>query len=310
MSESLLADGVYSVVPTPFTASGELDLHSLERLVDFIVGLGVEGLLVLGVMGEAPKLLPDERREVVETTIQAAGGRCRVIVGATHPSVVGTRTLASAAEAAGAAAVLVAPPKLDRAAGDQAVVDYFSASMEGVELEAVLQDHPASSSVPLSPELIARIAEEVPQVRSLKLEDPPTAIKVARVRALAPELKIFGGLGGVFFLEELERGANGTMTGFAFPERLMEVYRAHEAGEHERAAALFFHDLPLIRFEFQEAIGLAVRKQCYVLRGVIDDAHVRAPAAQADSETASELARLLDRLGLDPRSTAVSVAGA
>lgn len=310
MSESVLADGVYSVVPTPFTASGELDLRSLERLVDFLVGLDVGGLLVLGVMGEAPKLVPDERRAVVETTIQAARGRCPVIVGATHPSVVGTRTLASAAEAAGAAAVLVAPPKLDRAAGDQAVVDYFSASMEGLELEAVLQDHPASSAVPLPPELIARIAEAVPQVRSLKLEDPPTAIKVARVRALAPQLKIFGGLGGVFFLEELERGANGTMTGFAFPERLLEVYRAHAAGEHEQAAALFFHDLPLIRFEFQEAIGLAVRKQCYVLRGVIDDAHVRAPAAQADDETARELQRLLHRLGVDPLSTAVSAAGA
>lgn len=300
MSDSILADGVHTVVPTPFTSEGGLDLPSLERLIDFLVGLDVQGLLVLGVMGEAPKLLPDERRAVIEASVRAANGRCPVIVGATHSSVVGTRALAAAAAAAGAAAVLVAPPRVDRAAGDDAIVEYFAASADGLDIEVVLQDHPASSGVPLSPSLIGRIAAATPQIRSIKLEDPPTPIKVPLVRAVAPELKIFGGLGGVFFLEELERGADGTMTGFAFPERLLDVYQAHAAGDGERAAELFFHDLPLIRFEFQEAIGLAIRKQTYVQRGVIESDHVRAPAAPVDGATAAELVRLFARLELDP----------
>lgn len=306
MSDSILADGVHTVVPTPFDREGGLDLPSFARLIEFLVGLDVQGLLVLGVMGEAPKLLPDERRAVIEASVRVANGRCPVIVGATHPSVMGTRALAAAAASAGAAAVLVAPPRLDRAAGDEAIVEYFAASAEGLDIEVVLQDHPASSGVPLSPSLIGRIAAATPQIRSIKLEDPPTPIKVPQVRAAAPDLKIFGGLGGVFFLEELERGADGTMTGFAFPERLIDVYRTHAAGDDGRAAELFFHDLPLIRFEFQEAIGLAIRKQTYVRRGVIESDHVRAPAPPVDEATSVELERLFARLALDPRAEPTS----
>lgn len=304
MSASLLADGVHTVVPTPFDRSGGLDLPSLARLVDLLVDAGVEGLLLLGVMGEAPKLLPAERRAVVETSVHAAGGRCQVIVGATHPSVAGTRALARAAIDAGADGVLVAPPRLDRAAGDDVLVDYFASSAEDLEVEVVLQDHPTSSGVPLSPELIARIAAAAPQVRSVKLEDAPTPTKTARVRELAPDgFKVFGGLGGVFFLEELERGAHGTMTGFAFPEVLIDVFRAHAAGDAERAAEVFFQHLPAIRFEFQDAIGLALRKHVYVRRGALSDACVRAPAPSLDAGAVEQLELVLRRVGLDSRLT-------
>jgi 4-hydroxy-tetrahydrodipicolinate synthase len=294
---SVLGDGVYTVVPTPFDASGALDVDSLARLVGTLAGLGVEGLLVLGVMGEAPKLLPPERRAVVETSLAAAGEGCRVVVGVTHPSVAGARALARAAKAAGAAAVLVAPPRLDRAAGDDAIVRYFAGVAGDDELEIVLQDHPVSSGVTLAPELIARLAESVPQIRSVKLEDPPTPAKTARVLELA-DVKVFGGLGGVFLLEELERGAHGTMTGFAFPEVLVDVYRAHAAGDAERAAEVFFRHLPAIRYEFQDAIGLALRKRAYVARGALSDAHVREPAAPLDAGSAEQFDRLLRRSGL------------
>jgi len=299
MTGSRLPDGVYTVVPTPFTADGSLDLPSLERLVSFLASTGIEGVLVPGVMGEAPKLVPDERRAVVEASIRAAGGM-PVVVGVTHPSVAGTRTLAQSAQAAGAAAVLIAPPRLDRAAGDDVLVSYFADSAAGLELEVVLQDHPASSGVPLPVELVARIVAAAPQVRSIKLEDPPTPPKVARIRDEVPELKVFGGLGGVFFLEELARGAHGTMTGFAFPELLLEVWRAHASGDTDAAAETFFRVLPLIRFEFQEAIGLGIRKELYVLRGLIADAHVREPAPPLDEGTFRELRALLERLALDP----------
>ena len=300
MTGSALPDGVHTVVPTTFASDGSLDLPSFERLIEFLVGAGVDGLLVLGVLGEAPKLVPDERRAVVEASIRVAAGRCPVIVGATHPSVVGTRALARAAEAAGATAVLIAPPRLDRAAGDEALVNYFAASSEGLGVEVVLQDHPASSGVPLPVDLIARIAAAAAAIQSIKLEDPPTPMKVSAVREAVPGLKVFGGLGGVFFFEELARGAHGTMTGFAFPELLKDVYGAHSADDVDRAAEVFFRYLPLIRFEFQEAIGLAVRKRLYVLRGVIESDHVRAPRAEMDGATGDDLVALVARLGLDP----------
>jgi 4-hydroxy-tetrahydrodipicolinate synthase len=298
MSGSSLADGVYTVVPTPFAENGALDLGSLRRLVEFLVDADVQGLLVLGVMGEAPKLLSDERHAVVETAVDAAGDR-PVVVGATHASVHGTRALVSSAAAAGATAVLIAPPRLDRGAGRDALLAYFDEVADGSPLEIVLQDHPVSSGVTLPAELIARLSHEVERIGSVKLEDPPTPAKITRLREEAdPGFKVFGGLGGVFLYEELGRGANGTMTGFAFPEVLLDVYRAHARGASDEAAETFYRYLPLIRFEFQEAIGLAIRKRVYQLRGVIESDRVRAPAVGLDPGTEQELDALMRRLEL------------
>jgi 4-hydroxy-tetrahydrodipicolinate synthase len=309
VSGAPLRDGVYTVVPTPFTDAGELDVESLERLVGFLVELGVDGLLVLGVLGEAPKLLPDERRAVVETAIRASAG-LPVIVGVTHASTAGTRALATAAERAGAAAVLIAPPRLDPAAGEDALIGYFHDVADAISLEIVLQDHPASSGVHLPAELVARLASMVPQIQSVKLEDPPTPPKISRVLELTPSgFKVYGGLGGVFLLEELNRGAHGTMTGFAFPELLVEVQRAHARRDLETAAAVFFRYLPLVRFEFQEAIGLAIRKRIYRLRGAIASDHVRSPTAPLDEGTAAELERLVHGLGLQAAGRAPVATG-
>ena len=156
-------DGVYPVVPTPFDPSGAVDLESLRRLVGFLADTGAEGLLVLGVMGEAPKLVARERHAVIATSVEAAGS-CPGIVGATNPGVAGRRALMRAAAAWGAAAVLIAPSRLDRAAGEDGLVKYFADAADRAELEVVLQDHPASSGVELSAEAVCRIAREVPGV--------------------------------------------------------------------------------------------------------------------------------------------------
>ena len=250
-------------------------------------------------MGEAPKLVASERHAVIAASVGAAGS-CPVVVGATNPSVVGTRAVIKAAAAEGAVAVLIAPPRLDRAVGEDGVVEYFAAVADGAEIEIVLQDHPASSGVTLSAQTVGRIAREAPGVTAVKHEDPPTPRKVTSVREHAPDgFKIFGGLGGMFLLEELRRGANGTMTGFAYPEALIEVHRAHARGAADEAAAVFFRYLPLIRFEFQEGVGLAIRKHIYKLRGLIEHDYVRAPGVELDSGTIAELRGLLEWLKLD-----------
>jgi 4-hydroxy-tetrahydrodipicolinate synthase len=123
---------------------------------------------------------------------------------------------------------------------------------------------------------------------------------MSRIQKLAPDsIGIFGGLGGVYFLEELQRGSRGIMTGFAFPEVLLAVYDAFRAGDLGRAAALFDRYVPLIRYEFQPKIGLAYRKFVYRKRGIIDSAFIRPPGLQIDDYTGAELAAVIERVGLN-----------
>jgi 4-hydroxy-tetrahydrodipicolinate synthase len=147
----------------------------------------------------------------------------------------------------------------------------------------------------MEPALLVRIAREVPAVAAIKLEDPPTPFKVARIRALGDgaRVAIFGGLGGVYLLEELMAGASGAMTGFAVPEILVEIVRHFRAGAHDRAADVFYRHVALMRFEFQEGIGMAIRKEVLRRRGVIAHAAVRAPAASLDPSTSAALDRVM-----------------
>jgi 4-hydroxy-tetrahydrodipicolinate synthase len=123
--------------------------------------------------------------------------------------------------------------------------------------------------------------------------------KLSKVQELAPDsIGIFGGLGGVYFLEELQRGSRGIMTGFAFPEVLVAVYEAFRAGDLARASAVFDRYVPLIRYEFQPKIGLAYRKFSYQKRGILDSTFIRPPGLQIDDYTRAELTAIIERVGL------------
>ena len=293
-----ISAGVHTVVPTTFSADGSVDLDSLTRVLELVDADGADGVLILGVMGEAPKLLPVERQAIIARTMETVGDSLEVTVGATHPGSDGTLTLAKAAEAAGATAILISPPKLERP-DPNAVVSYFQHVSDGIGIEIVLQDHPGSTGVNTSVDLIARLAGEVDQIKSIKMEDPPTPRKVTEIRERAPEdLRVFGGLGGVFLYEELARGADGTMTGFAFPAVLVEIQRLYARGETDAAQAVFERYLPLIRYEFQPAIGLSVRKYAYKLRSAVECELVRQPALQLDDISRAEVTEMINRLGL------------
>jgi 4-hydroxy-tetrahydrodipicolinate synthase len=291
-------DGVYTVLPTPFTEKGSVDLKSLEQLTDFLLGLGIDGLLILGVMGEAPKLAGAERTQVIETVMARVGSALPVIVGTSHASARGAREFSRAAADLGAAGVMIAPPRLGRPDQDS-TVRYFDDAVSGLPVDVVLQDHPVSSGVLLNSGAIADLVRRVPAIQHVKMEDSPSPRKVSELRRLLGDsVKVYGGLGGVFLLEELRAGANGTMTGFAFPEILRDVVRAHQAGEAREAAKVFYRYLPLIRFEFQDEIGLAVRKRVYRLRGVIRHDAIRSPGVELDECSAQQLDDLLTSLSL------------
>ena len=287
-------EGVYSVLPTPFKAGGDVDTESLRRVVDLIVGAGVSGVTALGVTGEVSRLNERERHLIVETVVKQVNGRAKVIVGASADGVRTCIEYSREAKALGAAAVMVSPPRALKL-NTESVVAHYKALADAVDLPIVVQDYPPISGFAMEAGLLARIAKEIPSARTIKLEDPPTPFKTARMLAAAGDTKvaILGGLGGVFLIEELMAGAAGVMTGFAYPEVLVSVFAHYSAGRIDEAADVFYRFVPLMRFEFQEGIGMAIRKEVFRRRGVLGDGSTRAPGAVLDEGTRAALDRVL-----------------
>ncbi len=288
-------EGVYSVLPTPFHPNGDVDESSLRRVVDVFIAAGVNGVTALGVTGEAARLDDDERRRVLDVVVAQVNGRIGVVAGTTAE---GTRTCigySRQAHASGATAVMVSPPRLPKLNSD-AVLRHYTALASAVEIDIVIQDYPPACGFAMEPALLARIAREIPRARTIKLEDPPTPFKTSRIIESCGEtpVRIFGGLGGVFLLEELLAGATGAMTGFAFPEILVAVVSHFRAGRIAQAAEIFYRAVPLMRFEFQEGIGTAIRKEILRRRGALAHAAMRAPAGALDQTTREALDRVME----------------
>jgi 4-hydroxy-tetrahydrodipicolinate synthase len=295
------ATGVYLITVTPFTDSGALDLASTDRMVDFCLDAGVTGLTVLGIMGEATKLTADESRIFVKQVLTRVAGRVPVVVGASAPGFAPMRELTDSVMAMGAAGVMVAPPSTVRT--DDQIVAYFNMVQEtlGKDVPWVLQDHPVSTGVQMSTAVILRILQNSPSCVMLKHEDSPGLAKLSAIRAASAKgdvkrVSILTGNGGGLFLpEELIRGADGAMTGFAYPEMMVDVCRAHAAGEQNKAQDIFDAYLPLARYEQQAGIGLAVRKHILAERGVIASAAIRKPGPKLSAMDVADIARLTAR---------------
>jgi 4-hydroxy-tetrahydrodipicolinate synthase len=287
--------GVWNIVPTPFHPDEELDLDSLRTLTDFVVGSGVDGMTILGVLGEAAKLSDAERSAVIDVTLAQAAGRVPVCVTVSAASAHRSIEYAREARAKGAHSVMLSAPPLARP-NDDAVLRNFVRVAEAVpELPVVIQDLPALG-VWMSAELIGRIATEAPNLRVVKLEEEPTAPKVARLLAANPDLRVLGGLGAEMLIEELRRRAVGTMTGFGYPETLVAIMADWRSGNEAAAVERFHRWMPLIRFENQQLLNLPIRKHIYMRRGAIASDKVRAPGPALDDQTKSDLAALIDHL--------------
>jgi 4-hydroxy-tetrahydrodipicolinate synthase len=287
-----LAVGVHSVLVTPFATDESLDEASLRTLVDYYVAAGVAGVLVLGVLGEADKLSDVEREHVQAAALNRAGGRVQLTVGVSAASTRVAAERALSAERAGADAVMVAPPP-ESVAGP-VLRDHFRRVGERLSIPVVVQDLPAAGGVRMPVEFLAALLGELPPGSVVKLEDPPTARKIAALREAARDLPVFGGLGGTQLCHELEAGASGTMTGFALPHVLVEIVAAHDTGDAERARRVFDAALPLLVFEAQPVIGLGLRKEILRRRGAIADATVRQPAPPLDARSLAALDELLE----------------
>ena len=295
------AKGVYLITVTPFTDSGALDLPSTDRMVDFCLEAGVTGLTVLGIMGEATKLTAEESRTYVKQVLARVAGRVPVVVGASAAGFAPMKELTQSVMDLGASGVMVAPPPTVKT--DDQIVSYFDMVSETLEPDVpwVLQDHPVSTGVQMSASVILRIIKNSSTCVMLKHEDCPGLAKMSAYRASSDkgDVRRFsiltGNGGGLFLPEELSRGADGAMTGFAYPEMMVDVVRAHAAGDVERAHDLFDAYLPLSRYEQQAGIGLAVRKHLLAQRGVIASAAIRKPGPKLSAADLADLDRLVKR---------------
>jgi 4-hydroxy-tetrahydrodipicolinate synthase len=293
------ASGVYAIAPTPFTPEGAVDDNSIDRMVDFYHGSGVTGLTILGIMGEAPKLEGAESRAIARQVIRRA--KVPVIVGVSAPGFAAMRALARGVMDDGAAGVMIAPVPSLRT--DEQILSYYAQAIEavGADTPVVIQDYPLTLSVVMTPKVIRQIVMDNPSCVMLKHEDWPGLEKISALRGFQKEgslrpLSILTGNGGLFLDFEMERGADGAMTGYAFPDMLVDVVTFAKEGKRDAAHDLFDAHLPLIRYEQQQGVGLAVRKYVLQKRGAIAHEAQRKPAAGLSAAARQEVDYLLSRL--------------
>lgn len=290
--------GIFNILATPFEPGSALDESSLRRLVDFQLDAGVAGLTILGIMGEAHKLLDEERLAIVRTVLDQVAERVPVVVGVSAGGADTATWFSRRAADLGAAAVMAAPPTNLR--NLEAVYEYYRRLNAESPLPVVVQDEPVSTGVVMPAAFLARICDELERCVAIKLEEAPTPVKLSAVHRLAKRrVPIFGGLGGAQFYYELRRGAAGTMTGFAFPEILVAIQRRYAEGDDAGAYELFARYLPLISYEAQPVIGIALRKELLRRRGAIAWAGGRHPWAALDEGSLEELTQITRRVGLE-----------
>jgi 4-hydroxy-tetrahydrodipicolinate synthase len=292
------AKGVFVIAVTPFTDTGAIDTASIDSMVDFYFDKGADGLTILGMMGEAPKLTLTESVEVARLTLARAEGR-PVVVGASAPGLAAIGELTTRVMDLGAAGVMVAPPASLKT--DDQIVTYYRNVIEtiGTDVPLVLQDFPLTTGVHISPRTLTQIFDANPSIVMLKHEDWPGLQKITDLRKAEAEghrhVSILCGNGGVFLPEEMRRGADGAMTGFGYPEMMVDVCRLSATDHVDAAQDVFDCYLPLARYEQQPGAGLAVRKYVLAKRGAIASAAQRKPGASLSPAAIAEVENLIAR---------------
>lgn len=293
------ARGVFVIAVTPFTDDLDIDMASVDTVTDFYFEKGADGLTILGMMGEAPKLTQPEALAVTRRTLGRAGGK-PVVVGVSAPGLAAISELTKAVMDLGAAGVMVAPSSTLRT--DEQIIGYYHTVVDaiGADVPLVLQDFPLSTGVQISPSTLNTILAALPSIVMLKHEDWPGLDKISRLRqaeadGMRGRISILCGNGGIFLPEEMSRGADGAMTGFGYPEMMVGVCALSAAGDFGRAADLFDAYLPLVRYEQQPGVGLAVRKHVLARRGAIASATQRRPGRGLNPAAIAEIECLIER---------------
>jgi 4-hydroxy-tetrahydrodipicolinate synthase len=286
--------GVIPILATPFQDDESLDLRSWQRLLEFMILIGVDGVTILGVLGESNRLSDAERHTLIEAAVAVVDKRVPIIVGT---SATGTRTaisLSRMAQDLGADAVMVTPAK-EPIPNEDRIVELYQQIGESIAIPIVLQDHPGSTDVHMPAGLIVRILRSVPSIGCVKEEAIPTAPKIRQLRQGFTErpLSILSGLGALYAPFDLEAGSDGVNTGFAFPEVMQALVAAARGADWPLVHQIYSRFAPLIVYEQQP--GLGIRKELFRRRGLFDSGRVRHPAATISTAQSAQLDALLAR---------------
>lgn len=295
--------GVYIISPTPFTEDGQVDLASTDTLLDFYDQKGVTGITILGVLGEAGKLTPEESSLFLDHVMKRVDGTKPIVVGATNPGTDNLVRFANRAMEKGAAGLMIAP--LPGLKTDDQVYAYWEAVLSrlGPDIPVCYQDYPQTTQVVTSVSVLNRLIDDFPNFVMLKHEEGSGLSKITKLRERSDagkgrRVSILVGNGGLYLPQELRRGVDGAMTGFAYPEMLVEVVNRFHAGEVEAAEDLFDIYLPILRHEQQLGFGLAVRKEILRRRGAIACSATRHPGPKMTARDHQELDELMARLAI------------
>jgi 4-hydroxy-tetrahydrodipicolinate synthase len=286
--------GIYPIVPTPFHDDGAVDYPSIERLIEFMAAKQVHGLAILGALGEGPKLSDPERVKVIELYRKQLPPGMGLVVGVRAAATDPAMEMAQRARDLGADALLLGPHGIQK---DKPLLEYYQQVAAAARIPCVIHDYPAVTGITMSVELVTRMFETAEYIQYIKLEDPPTGAKIQALQQSAgPGLRVFGALGGLYALEELQLGAVGIMTGFIYAELLVRLYEHSRQQQWDAARTLFYDFLPLNRWEFQPGIGISLRKQLLQRLGIFSSAKVRHPGMHADSRTMEQLLQIVRHL--------------
>jgi 2-keto-3-deoxy-L-arabinonate dehydratase len=290
--------GIFPVVPTTFTETGELDLHSQKRAVDFMIDAGVDGLCILANFSEQFSLADDERDCITRTVLEHVAGRVPVIVTTSHYSTAICARRSIEAQAMGAAMVMVMPPYHGATfrVPESQIVSFYSRLSDAIEIPIMIQDAPASGTA-LSAELLAHMARDIKQVSYFKIETPGAANKLRDLIRWGGDAVEgpWDGEEAITLLADLGAGATGSMTGGGFPDGIRPIIEAHQEGNADLAFERYQRWLPLINHENRQA-GLLAAKALMKEGGVIACEAPRHPFPPLRPETRAELIDIARRL--------------
>lgn len=294
--------GITPILATPYDHHDRIAFDDVASQVDHLIGLPVAAVGI-GFGSDIARMTDRERDDLVSVASATSRGRRPVLAG-----VGGNATRAIVDRAlltlrAGADILMVTPPGALGSPTPDAIVATYAAVAQETGAPIVVQDAPGFTGTVLSPELLLRIAREVPGVVALKIEAVPPAPKVGRVVALEPAgVAVLGGAGGLDFWHELERGAGGTVPGVAMAELFLAILALHRAGDRSAGRALFNRHLPLLALAGRDMdTFFAVQHQVLATRGITTRTGARSPSV-TDPGLAAEVQVLLDDLGIRERA--------
>jgi 4-hydroxy-tetrahydrodipicolinate synthase len=292
-------EGIFPVLAMPFDEKGWFDEESMRRLVEFQIRSGVHGVVIFGLASEVYKLTDDERKTILRVVVDQVRGRIPIIAGAEHTGTEAAVQRSKTMEDLGANGLMLTPPSLIKPDAD-GIFDYYKAVSDGVRIPIMIQDAPTWTGVTLPPPLLVHLIKEIEWVQYVKVEAPPTGLKMSRIiESGGHSVSVFGGYGGMYFMEELRRGMCGSLPGCAFPEVFIRMYNLFKKGQGDEAERLFQKYLPLLVFQLA-SLDVLVEIQKIILQkgGIFGSTYVRKPAIPIDGITRKELDKHLEVLPL------------